>query len=332
MVIGALLLGMLSIAQVAFFLMLGVMLGLAISWRALRERRLARGLAELSMLIGSLAIAYLLGGVFEPGGQQGEMLKLGQSFFPDPVGQRILRYLVYFGVPLIALPFAYLRMQRHPSMLRTALFWGAIVGFLIPNFVVYERSWDIVKFLGIATFFANVLVVDLIARARPITIAIVGLVATLAGFVFLIRMSVMDGMLGVPPMHFGRHDPIDDLVADRLSPLVGPRERVFSLFEGTAQGGGFLTPGFRWQQYGATYMMDRSALEELTRQHARAARDLDPEALQALKVRFAVFRPQDLARLSPRGRKALEDPTHFVHLFDVELLGQRRQVYRVVEP
>jgi hypothetical protein len=133
-------------------------------------------------------------------------------------------------------------------------------------------------------------------------------------------------------MHFGRYDPIDDLVADRLSPLVRPRERVFSLFEGTAQAGGFLTPGFRWQQFGATYMMDRSALEELTRQHARAARDLDPAALEALKVRFAVLRPHDIARLTPQGRKALEDPARFVHLFDVGLLGQRRQVYRVVEP
>jgi hypothetical protein len=332
MLLGALLLGLLSIAQVAFFLMLGLMLGVAISWRALRERAFGRGLAELGLLLGALVIAFLLGGVFEPGGAQGEMLKLGRSFFPDPIGGRILRYLVLFGVPLLALPFAYLKLIRRPSMLRVALFWGAVAGYLLPNFVVYERSWDIVKFLGIATFFANVLVVDLIARARPITVAVVGALACITGVAFLVRMSVMDGNLGVPPMHFGRHHPVDDLVADRLSPLVRPRERVFSLFEGTAQGGGFLTPGFRWQSYGATYMMDREALDRLTRHHARAARDLDAPSLAALEVRFAVLRPHDIARLSPRGKQALEDPSRFLHLFDVELSGERRHVYRVVQP
>ncbi len=329
MMLGALLLGTLAIAQVAFFLMLGLMLGVAILHRGLRERTLGAAMIELGMLAGALAIAFLLGGVFEPGGEKEQMLVWGQSFFPDRIPQRVLRYLVLFGVPLIALPFAMAHASRRPSMLRTALISGAIAGYLLPNFVVYERSWDIVKFLGIATFFANALVADLLVRARPITVAIVGTLTAITGVAFLARMSVMDGRLGVPAMHFGRHHPIDDEVGDRLSPLVRPRERVFSLFEGTAQGGGFLTPGFRWQTHGSTYMMDRSALDELTRHQQRAARDLDPADLAALDVHFAVFRPQDLARLSPKGKRALEDPTRFLHLFDVELRGEHRSVYRL---
>jgi hypothetical protein len=328
--IGALLLGLLSIANFAFFLMLGAMLGLAILWRAMNERAFSRALGELALLLGSLVIAFLLGGVFEPGGQQGEMLTLGRSFFPDPIPQRILRYLVLFGVPLLALPFAFAKMRRRPSMLRVALFWGATIGYLLPNFVVYERSWDIVKFLGIATFFANALVADLLVRARPITVVVVGLLTTLSGWAFLARMSVMDGRLGVPRMHFGRHHAVDDLLADQLSPLVAPRQRVLSMFEGTAQGGGFLTPGFRWQTYGATYMMERAALDRLAAHHTSAARDLDANAIEALDVHFLVLRRQDLARLSPAGKRALEDPTRFVHLFDVELRGERRSAYRII--
>ncbi len=327
---GALLLGFLSVAQVAFFLVLGAMLGLAVVWRAVRERAMKQGLIELGLLAGALGVAFLLGGVFEPGGAQEQMLAFGQSFFPDPVGRRILRYLVLFGVPLLALPFAYAKLRSRPSMLRVALLGGAVIGYLLPNFVIYERSWDVVKFLGIATFFASALVADLLSRARPITIAVLGLATTATGWAFLARMSVMDGQLGVPAMHFGRHHPIDDLVADRLSPLVGPRERVLSLFEGTAQGGGFLTPGFRWQTHGATYMMDRAALDRLTRAQLRAARDLDPESLAELDVRYAVFRPIDVARLSPAGKRALQDPERFEHLFDVELRGERRHVYRIV--
>jgi hypothetical protein len=328
--IGALLLGLLSIANFAFFLMLGAMLGLAILWRAITDRTFVRGLGELAMLVGSLAIAFLLGGVFEPGGQQGEMLTVGRSFFPDPILQRILRYLVLFGVPLLALPFALVKLRRRPSMLRVALCSGALIGYLLPNFVVYERSWDIVKFLGIATFFANVLVADLLARARRPTVVIVGLLTTLTGWAFLVRMSVMDGQLGVPRMHFGRHHAVDDLLADRLSPFVAPRQRVLSMFEGTAQGGGFLTPGFRWQTHGATYMMDRAALDQLSAHHTRAARDLDADAIEALDVHFLVLRRHDLARLSNKGKRALEDPTRFVHLFDVELRGELRSAYQIL--
>jgi hypothetical protein len=328
--IGALLLGFLSLAQFAFFLMLGAMLGVAILFRAIRERRYLHGLRELGLLIGSLAIAFALGGMLEPGGQQTDMLALGESFFPDPILPRILRYLVNFGVPLLALPLAVLKLRRRPTPLRIALFVGAAIGYLLPNFVVYERSWDVVKFLGIATFFASALVADLLERTRVLTAVVVLVLTTLSGWAYIVRMSVLDGFLGVPRMHLGRHHRVDDLVADRLGPLVRPRERVLSMFEGTAQAGGFLTPGFPWQTYGATYMMDRHVLDRLAVLQKQAARDLDRASLDGLGVSFAVFRPLDLAKLSKKGKEALDDPTRFEHLFDVALRGERRSVYRIL--
>lgn len=328
--LGGLLLGTLSIANVAFFMMLGLMLGVAVLWRGLRERQIRRAAVELGFLAGALVIAFALGGVFSPGGKTEQMLLFGKSFFPDPLGPRIVRYLVLFGVPLLALPFAARQLFRRPSMLRVALFFGAVLGYLLPNFVVYARSWDIVKFLGLATFFASALLADLLARTRTSVTILVTALATVTSWAFLVRMSVMDGQLGVPPMHFGRHHPVEDAVADRLSPLVPPRDHVFTVIEGTARGGGFLTPGFRWQQYGSGFMMDRAALDRLSRHHARARRDLSPEDLAALEVKWAVLRPEDVARLSPRGKKALQDPKRFEHLFDVELRGQKRHVYRIL--
>jgi hypothetical protein len=328
--IGAILLGLLSIAQVAYFSMVGLVLGVAVLWRVLRERSAKGAAIELAMLAGAVPIAFALGGVLTPGGHTEKMLILGRSFFPDPIGLRILRYLVLFGVPLLALPFAFRELRRRPSFLRVALFSGAVAGYLLPNFVVYARSWDIVKFYGIATLFASALLADLSARVRPIVAAVLAILTTLTSWLFLVRMSVMDGRLGTPPMHFGRHPSVDDLVADRLGPLVPPGDRVFTVMEWTAWAGGFLTPGFRWQQYGEGYMMDRRALDALAHAHARARRDLAIEDLEALDVRWAVLRPFDIEVMSERGRKSLEDPARFEHLFDVEDRGEVRRVYRII--
>ena len=334
LVLGAFLLGVLALSQIVFFAVCGLALGVAALYRAARHRD-PRGLAaELIALLAALGLGKLLGGFFAPGPEVGEVLKLGKSFFGGSVASQLARHLVFFGLPLLALPIALLRLRREATPLRVALATAAVVGFAIPSVMTYERSWDIVKFFGVGNFFANLLFAGLLtllyARGQRALATAVLVISVASNIFFLLRMSVLDGRLGVPPMHFPPPPEIGRVVGDRLGPLVGLRGYVFSTNVDVARGGGLLTPGFDWRTTGQGFLLDQSKADRLLHHTEMARRDLDREDLEALGVSFLVLSPGDIGALTSRGRTALADPTRFEHLFDVEAGHERREIYRVL--
>ena len=160
--------------------------------------------------------------------------------------------------------------------------------------------------------------------------AILLVVSACFGAFWIVRMSVLDGFLGIPKMHFYPPSWISLAVVRQLGPLVPPRGRVFSNDIGPAMAGGLLTPGFDWHVWGASYMLDRPRVEGLFVHHERARCDLDREDLEALEVGWIVLAHDDLTALSDTGRAALRDPARFRHLFEVRSHGDWRTVYRVV--
>lgn len=338
--LGALLLGMLSIAHLVFFLVLGVSLGVAVLARAFQTRRLRDAAIELSLLLFALLVAYALGGFLAPssGAMSADMLRLGRSYFGEPFLTSLAHHLVVFGLPLLLFPLSLLRLGGQAGPMRIALATAVIVGFATPNIVGYERSWDIVKFYGVGGFFASILLADLIAslaigsplgaarRAVAITLFVL---STAVGWFWITRMSVLDGALGIPKMHFGPPPPIAEAVRQKLGPLVPPRGRVFSTNIDLGTGAGFLTPGFDWRVMGSSFMLDREHMDLLYGAADRARHDLRKEDLDTLGVGWLVLSPGDVAALSEAGRAALEDPARFEHLFDVEVPGDLRRIYRV---
>jgi hypothetical protein len=202
--------------------------------------------------------------------------------------------------------------------------------------VTYARSWDIVKFLGVGAFFANILFADLLARwpRRGRAPMIAGLVAltTLSSWILLLRVGALDGRLGVPRMHFPGPSEAGRLLAERIEPHLAPGDQVFSTNTDLGTAGGLLTPGFDWNQVGQGFLLDRPRAERLNALKTQARRDLDPAALRGLDVQWLVLSPGDEAALSPAGRAALRDPARFERVEVLEAGRDRRTLYRVLPP
>lgn len=332
LVVGALLLGMLSLGQIVFFGICGLLAGVVVLVHAVRTRDLGGLLVEAALLLGALAIAAGLGGFLTPGAQAADVMILGKTYFGEPLGRSLVHHLVVFGLPLVALPLALWARRRELTELRVFLFGAAILGLLVPNVVGYERSWDIVKFFGVGAFFANAALVDwtLTLRRHPLVTAAVVVLAVPASVVWLLRMSVFNGILGVHPMQFGPPTPIAVATTAVLDPLVGPHERVLSTNMDMAMTGGFLTPGFRWREHGESYLMDRVEADRLTSHLESARHSLRRADLEALRVRWVVLSAGDVASLHAEGMRALADTTLLRKVDDVRVGGEIRHVYEVL--
>jgi hypothetical protein len=330
--IGAVLLGLLSLAQIVFFSVLGLALGVSVLARAVRERNIRSAAIDLVSLLGSLAIAVSLGGFFAPGARSEQLLQF-KGYFNEPILTVVLHHVVLFGLPILALPIAALRLKEEPRDLRLLLLVASFVGFFVPNTINYEWSWDIVKFFGVGAFFANLLLADAMARFwRPKLALPLIAIATGTAWFWLARVSFLDGKMGITALHFPPPAPIAVAVGERLDRMIGPRDRVLSTNMDLSMGAGLLTPGFDWRALGASFIMDRARVDRLRMHLDRARRDLSPEDLAALETKIVVLGPGDIASLSDVGRKALQDNLRFEHLFDVSEGYERRSVYRVVDP
>jgi hypothetical protein len=337
-VLGSVLLGMLSFAQIVFFAVIGFALGVSVLVRAFERRNFRSGAIELSCLAASVGIAFAIGGFFErsaaPKGDA--MLELGKSFFGEPWLTSIAHHVFVFGLPLIAAPIALFRLKGEGRMLRIMLFAATAVAFLIPNLVVYARSWDVVKFYGVGGFFANLLFADTLAILfkrtvwRPALGVVLAILSVVAGLMWLARMSVFDGRWGVPKYHIPKPPDIAEQLADELDPLVGTYQRVFDTSIELAAAGGFLTPGFNPLREGGGYMLDRPKYLRLNDAYSRARKTLARTDLDILGADFVVLSRGDIGSLEKDAKEALEDPKRFEHVFDTTLYNDIRKVYRVV--
>lgn len=334
-VLGTVMLGALSLAQIVFFGVMGLVSGVALLYRFAKTRDVKRGAFTAACLISALGVAWVLGGMLERGPDVGTVLKVGSSFFTGSFGEIVGLHVVHFGVPLIALFVAIPVVLRRPTALRVALLAAAVIGFAVPNFVTYERSWDIVKFYGVGNFFANLLLAGLLAdllrtKLKAAAYVVLGL-ATFTGMLWVMRMGPLDGRYGIPKMRFPQPSEIGEVTAERLEPYLEHGDRVFSSNTDIGLSGGMLTPGFDWRVNGIGYMLDRAVSDKLL-QHRRAARrHLRKADLDALGTRFVVLAPGDIGGLTPAARASLEDPKRFELLFEVQAGGQTKRVYRVVD-
>ncbi|MCB9650370.1 MAG: hypothetical protein H6730_27855 [Deltaproteobacteria bacterium] len=267
--LAALVMGALSLSQIVFFGTLGLVLGLATLAQARRAERKRQVLIDGALLASSLVIAYGLGGFLAPGSPVESTLLFGRSMFRDQGLSLLAYHLVVFGLPLIALPVAVALIVRRPDPLRVPIAIAAVFGFLVPHFVTYARSWDIVKFLGVGAFFANALFADLLARwpnrwRAPVIATLVAL-ATVSSWVIFVRMGPLDGRLGVPKMHFPGPSGVGRVVGERMDELMAEGDQVFSVSPELGSGGGIPTPGFDWHQVGQSFLLDQPRSEHLAR-------------------------------------------------------------------
>lgn len=337
--LGALVMTALSLSQIVFFGTLGLVLGLVTLGLARRPKQRVQVVVDGGLLALSLVGAWLLGGFLAPGPAVESVLTFGKSYFTDPAPQLLAYHAIVFGLPFLALPLAIARTAKRPTPLRLGLVVAAVFGFLVPHFATYERSWDIVKFLGVGAFFANALFVDVLAAwprrrlARPVVAAVTGalvLTVSFSSWIWLLRLGVLDGKHGIPKVHFPPPSKAGRLLGDRLAEIIGPGDLVFSTNTDLATAGGIPTPGFDWRQVGQGFMLDRDRSIRLAQHKAVARRSLDPKALAALEVQWLVLSAGDRAQLDATGQGRLQDPARFEHVEDIRGAGQTRAVYRVL--
>lgn len=337
-VLGALLLGLMSLAQFVYFLVMGFVLGLITVARGWRERRPKEALLELLLLLGALGLAFVLGG-FLVGGTHapGSLIVWGQPYFTGPVLERILRHLVMFGLPLLAVPLAFAQLRGPSPWIRWALLIGALFGFLMPNIATYARSWDIVKFYGVAELCANFLLADVLvrllgritgAKARAAALAGIFALASFSSWVWLLRYSVFDGNLA--PRAFGPPEiEVGEALVEFLGDRLRPHDRVLSTNIDVGRGSGLGTPGV--VRGSNTFMIDEAQNAAMADALGRARHQLGAADLAFLGVRFIVFSPGDVGGLNDEGKAAIADRSRFVELGELKARnGQTRRVWEVL--
>ena len=337
--LGAFVLGVGALVHVVFFAVLGLALGLMILTIAVTRRRFGFVLEGGLALFSALVIGYSLGGFFAPGPRLDQVLVWGTSFFTGSAGSIIAQHLVLFGLPLLLLPVAVAETIARPRSTRIALAAAALIGFVVPNVVTYSRSWDIVKFLGVGMFFANALLALRLAewvkhgRLGGLAGALAVLLTTNTAWLWLARVSVLDGRYGVPKIHFPASSRAGHTVGLQLEPIIGPRDRVLTGDVELARTSGFLTPGFNWRRYGIGFMIDRERAERWFRARQTALRSLEPAALGTLGIRWLVLAEHEISRLDANGKARLADPTMYDEVTTVSDGGTRRfVVYRALPP
>lgn len=340
--VAALLLVGLAQVQIVFFAATGLAVGVATVVDALTRRALVAVTIRAASLLFALALA-VSGGVLAGGSSLGE-LRVGQGYFAEGGLMLVVRHLSLFGLTLLAVPLALVRLRHEPAWLRAGLVVTAAVCFAVPNAITYARSWDIVKLFGIGAFFANLLLADVLAAALPnqlgrargaarvgakLLVVLLVVLSTSSGAFWLLRHGPLNGVVafayGLPPPH-----PVGRALHERHGDEIGPRERVLTTTTGIWHHG-FFVAGADWRAPdGRGFMVDRARVDRERRVALRALRDLGADDLEALGVSWILLGPKDLARLSPAGRAALDDPSRFEMREDLVVDGVSHRLRRVV--
>lgn len=313
--LGAALLSALSMVQAVHFLVLGFGLGAAALCVFVRTRDRRRLAIDLGLLAAAGLLAPVLGGFFSPSAGTGGTLVWGLDFFrATSVADSLAHHLVAFGVPLLLLPLAAVAGGR----LRLAFVFGAAIGLLLPNVVVYRHTWDIVKLYSAGGFLASVALADTLARSWR-TRGVVGRALVVLLVVFTIEFplawlasrTVLQGRLAIPAKVDWR--PRRELTAlgDQVRPLVPTRDLVLVHEVDVARVTGLFAPGFDARHYASGHIVDFTKARALTAAQRRAWQDMDPAALELLQVRWVLVSEGELARLGEQARAALADPQRF---------------------
>ncbi len=312
---GAALLACLSLVQAVHFLVLGFGLAGARIVMLARGDHRRRDAIDLALLAAAAACAPALGGFFAPGAGTGATLQWGIDFFRTASAtESVVRHVVVFGVPLVLLPAALTGRVGF----RYAVVLGAVVGFALPNVVVYRHTWDIVKLYSAGGFLAAVACADTLARwwagrVVVVRVAVVALALVTVEFPFawLASRTVLQGRFGVPVKADWRPSAQLMALGDDVRSLVGARERVVVAGVDVARVTGLAAPGFDARRYANGHIVDFARARALQGAHGSALERMDPAALDELQATWVLLSDAELPRLGEGARRALADPQRF---------------------
>jgi len=327
----ALFVGAFSVSHIVFFGLLGLGLGVSSLFHFFRTKSFFILTRETVCLSLALIIAFLAGGFLGTDGVQDNHITFQKDFFGEAFPRRLGHHIVLFGLPFLFLPAVFLKTLKTPHRILLTMTTMILIGFAIPNLMSYERSWDIVKFLGVAMFFTNFLLAIYLPslNINKFSIALILLLSCATGSTWLLRVSVLDGKFGIPKMHFPPPQPIARKTAEVLNPILSASDRVFSTNIDMSKVG-LLTPGFNWRQFGRGYIMDRGQVDFQLRAAQRIRRNLSRKDIKNLNIRFLILSPADVRGLSREAKKRLRDPRHYEFTREVVSHGQKRFIYKVI--
>lgn len=300
---------LLSQCQIVFFACAGLAIGVVAVGEALLRRSAVDVLVRLLALGGAGALGVLSSLI---AGGAGE-LRFGQGYFQEGAAMRALHHLALFGPTIAAVPLAVARIihlrrarsttsnvtrgadrdgggegAKDESGVRIALIVAATAGFVVANAFTYARSWDIVKFFAVGSFFANVLLADLLialaASPRPLrrmlAVAIAALSMAAASF-WLLRHGPLNGV--VAPF-YGLREPsaLGRALLAAAGDRIGPRDVVLTARTDIWQLGFHVAGAGRAQAQGQ--LIDLARADERQRIALRALRSFAAEDLDALSV------------------------------------------------
>ncbi|MBI1949569.1 MAG: hypothetical protein HYS27_28035 [Deltaproteobacteria bacterium] len=284
------LLALLAPVQTVFFLLTGLALGVMVAVLAWRDRR-ARALWRLLPLAVGAAAGVALAPLLRSAG--GDALVAG-GYFGDALAPRALRHLLLFGGSLLAAPLALTRLRADAGSLRAGLIAAAVAGFLVANMVSYGRSWDVVKFFAVGSFFGNLLLADLLAsafdrRAPWRALALTALVlSTWSGAFWLLRHGPLNGVVAARYTERGP-DAIGVALAGAFGDVMPARARVLTSHTDVHQAG-LLVEGADWRRGGEGYRLDRQAQDHARALAERALRSRRRDDLLATGADFLLVR------------------------------------------
>ena len=247
-------------------------------------RRAERAVVHLAVVGVGGALALIAGGIT---GGSAVALVWGRGYFAVDGAAAVVHELLAFGVTLAALPLAVVVARRADVASRPLIVGvGALglLGVIVGNVAVYERSWDIVKFFGVGAFFGHIAVSLALPRLpRRIGVAVV-FVSCWSGTFWLLRHGPLQGVVA-PAARERSIDAIATVVDDVCGHAVPGRARVLASRRSLWQAG-WLVPGNDWRATRDTkaLLLDRDRVDVDLARWTTALTTLDDAALHELDV------------------------------------------------
>jgi hypothetical protein len=286
-VVATLLVVLLARIQILFSAFTGLLLAGVVLFDV--GRRAERAVVHLAIVGGGGALAVVAGGIT---GNSAAALVWGRGYFAADGGAAIVHELLAFGVTLAALPLAIVVARRADAASRPLIVGvGALglLGVVVGNVAVYERSWDIVKFFGVGAFFGHIAVALALPRLpRRLGVAVV-LVSCWSGAFWLLRHGPLQGVVAPAARERGVEG-VATVVDEVCGDIVPGRARVLASRRSLWQAG-WLVPGSDWRATRDTkaLLLDRDRVDTDLARWTRALATLDDEALRELDVDIVVL-------------------------------------------
>jgi hypothetical protein len=309
------------------------------------EKKSAAGTRTLAIaLLAGIVLARLAGGMLASSSvtDSAGLVFRTTPGFPSPSILEILRHhAINLGIGFVLLiPIAWIVIRRR-RFIELALLAFALGGMLVPHLMVYQYSWDIVKFPSAAAFALTalyVLTIDdaLAGRGFPWSWLV------RAGRLCLLGSGLLAAVFMIFPLQgeWRLYD-VDPFVVD---PLIARAIEWWRGHEYTktdlilAQGnvaqqlavfGGLSVASFDYDLQ--TTGVRRDLLDRRQKAADTARQTLDKRSLDELGARWLLFSNEELDNLGPAARQALDDPQRFelAATFPGEIDRRTRHIWRV---